>query len=80
MLKTTFKKENSKRLIYHDYKNFNNEIFKMIFKMACRNPLKTMNHLFVTVLDRHAPRKFKILHGNQKPAVNKNLCKAITKL
>ena len=45
MLKTTFKKEDSKRLIYRDYKNFNKEISKMIFKMVCRNALKTMNHL-----------------------------------
>ena len=28
MLKTTFKKEASKRLIYRDYKNFNNEYFR----------------------------------------------------
>ena len=28
MLKTTFKKEDSKRLIYRDYKNFNNEYFQ----------------------------------------------------
>ena len=28
MLQTTFKKEDSKRLIYRDYKNFNNEYFK----------------------------------------------------
>ena len=28
MLKTTFKKEDSKRLIYRDCKNFNNEYFQ----------------------------------------------------
>ena len=28
MLKTAFKKEDSKRLIYRDYKNFNNEYFQ----------------------------------------------------
>ena len=36
-------------------------------------------NLFVTVLDRHAPRKTKILRGNQKPHVDKNLGKAIMK-
>ena len=28
MLKTIFKKEDSKRLIYRDYKNFSNEYFQ----------------------------------------------------
>ena len=53
----------------------------MILKMVCQNALKTMNYLkvFVTVLDRHALRKTKILRGGQKPHVDKNLPKAIMK-
>ena len=46
--------------------------------MNCRNTLKTMN-VFVTVSDRHAPRKTKILRRNEKPHVDKNLRKAIIK-
>ena len=41
-----------------------------------------MNHLknvFVTVVDRYAPRKTKILRGTQKPHVDKNLCNVIMK-
>ena len=34
---------------------------------------------FVNVLDAHAPRKTKVLRGNQKPHVDKNLRKAIMK-
>ena len=37
------------------------------------------NHVFVTTLDRHAPREIKILCGNQKPCVDRNLCKGILK-
>ena len=39
----------------------------------------TLQTFLVTVLDRHAPRKTKILRGNQKPHVDKNLRKAIMK-
>ena len=34
---------------------------------------------FANVLDAHAPRKTKVLHGNHKPHVDKNLLKAIMK-
>ena len=34
---------------------------------------------FVRVLDAHSPRKAKVLRGNHKPHVNKNLRKAIMK-
>ena len=37
----------------------------------------TFQTFLVTVLDRHAPRKTKILRGNQKAHVDKNLRKAI---
>ena len=83
MLKTTFKKEDSKRLIYRDYKNFNNEYFQNDLKNGlskCPKNYESFENVFVTVLDRHASRKTKILHGNQKPPVNKNLRKAIMKL
>ena len=56
------------------------------FKMDCRNGLskcpknpESFENVFVTVLDRHAPRKTKILHRNQKPQVGKNFREAIMK-
>ena len=82
MLKTTFKKEDSKRLIYRDYKNFNNEYFQNDLKNGlskCPENSESFENVFVIVLDRHAPRKTKILRRNQKPHVDKNLRKAIMK-
>ena len=74
MLKTTFKKEDSKRLIYRDYKNFNNEYFQNDLKNGlskCPKNYESFENVFVTVLDRHAPRKTKTLRGNQKRAIMK---------
>ena len=40
---------------------------------------ESFEDVFVAVLDRHAPKKTKILRGNQKSHVDKNLRKAIMK-
>ena len=41
ILKTSFKKEDSKRLIYRDFLQISTtNIFKMNLKMTCRNTLK----------------------------------------
>ena len=67
MLKTTFQKEDSKRLIYRDYKNFNNEYFQNDLKNGlskCPKNYESFGNLFETVLDRHTPRKTKILRRN----------------
>ena len=82
MLKTTFKKEDSKRLIYRDYKNFNNEYFQNDLKNGlskCPKNYESFENVFVTVLDIHAPRKTQILRGNQKPHIDKNPPEAIIK-
>ena len=54
MLKTTFKKEDSKRLIYRDYKNFNNENFQNDLKNGLSKYPKnyeSFENVIVTVLD-----------------------------
>ena len=82
MLKTTFKKEDSKRLIYRDYNNFSNEYFQNDLKndlLKCPKNYESFENVSVTVLDRQATRKSKILHGNKNPHVDKNLRKAIMK-
>ena len=82
MLKTNFQKEDSKHLIYRDYKKFNNKYFQNDLKYGlskCPKNYESFENVFVTVLHRHAPRKTKILHGNQKPHVDKNHRKAIMK-
>ena len=76
MLKTTFKKEDSKHLIYRDYKNFSKKYFRNDFKNGltkCTKNYESFENIIVVVLDRHAPRKIKILCRNQKSHVDKNL-------
>ena len=61
MLKTTFEKELSKRFIYRDYKNFNNEYFQNDLKNGlwkCPKIYESFENAFVNFLDRHAPRRF----------------------
>ena len=45
--------------------------------MKCPKNYESFENVFVTVLDRHAPRKAKILRGNQKPHVDQIFRKAI---
>ena len=82
MLKTCFKREESKHLIYRDYKNFNDINIRMDLEnklQECPKHYENFEKVFAIVLDAHAPRKTKILRGNHKPHVDKNLRKAITK-
>ena len=60
----------------------NNEYLQNILKIGlskCPKNYESFENVFVTVLDTHALRKTKILHGNQKPHKDKNLRKAIIK-
>ena len=43
----------------------------------CPKHYEDFGKTFVNVLNAHAPRKTKIIRGNHKPHVDKNLCKAI---
>ena len=82
MLKARFKREESKHFIYHDYKNFNDMNFRKDLENKpeeCPKHYENFEKAFVNVLDAHAPRKTKVLHGNHKPHVDKNLRKAIMK-
>ena len=82
MLKTTFKKEESKKFIFRDYKNFDNTNFQMDLESKLNNCPKKygiFEKTFENVLNAHAPKKTKFLCGNQKPHVVKNLRKAIVK-
>ena len=74
MLKTCFKREESKHFIYRDYKNFNYINFFMDLGNKCPKHYEN-----VPVLDVHSPRKTKVLRGNHKRHVDKNLRKSIMK-
>ena len=68
--------------IYRDYKNFNDADFRMDLEHKleeCPKDYENFEKTFVNVLDAHSPRKTKVLRGNQKPHVDKNLRKAIIK-
>ena len=82
MLKTIFEKEEPKLYKYRDYKNFDSKAFHTDLQSKLEEGPKVYQHFeenFVRVLDAHAPRKTKVLRGNHKPHVDKNLRKAIMK-
>ena len=82
MLKTRFKREESKHFIYRDHKNFNDMNFRKDLENKleeCPKHYENFETTFVNVLDAHAPRKTKVLGANHKPHVDKNLRKAIMK-
>ena len=82
MLKTTFKKDKPKLFKYLDYKKFDSTAFHTDLQNKLDEGPKVYQNFedtFVRVLDAHAPRKTKVLRGNHKPHVDKNLRKAIMK-
>ena len=82
MMKTPFEKEESKVLLYRDYKNFNFNSFKseLLYKFDHSNVTFTsFENNFVNVLNQQAPKKSKVFYGNQKRHLNKSLRAAIVK-
>ena len=83
MLKTCFKREESKHFIYRHYKHFNDISFPMDLENKleeCPKHYQNFEKTFVNVLDAHAARKTNVLRSNHKSHVDKNLRKAIIKL
>ena len=69
MLKTRFKREESKHFIYRDYRNFNHMNFRKDLENKleeCPKHYENFEKTFVNVLDAHAPRKTKVLRENHK--------------
>ena len=82
MLKTTFEKEESKKVTYRNYKEFQWENFEKDLTSSLRNcngEYENYEQNFIRVLNRNAPKKVKMLRRNHKPHYNKNLRKAIMK-
>ena len=82
ILKTKFEKAKPKEIIYRDYKNFNNILFKEDLKEnllnGC-NDYKNFENMFSTVLEKHAPSKKRKIRANHAPYMTKALRKAIMK-
>ena len=69
ILKTKFEKFEPKKLIYRNFKQFDSVQFKLDI---CNNMSAVRTHAafegnFVSILDKHAPKKTKILRGNKNP-------------
>ena len=79
MFKSTFKKLQPKKLIYRSFKNFSPDAFSNHLESelkGCKN-LSIFDSTLTNVLNFHAPLKTKLLKGNNKPFVTKELRKAI---
>ena len=80
MLKTTFQQTEPKRLIYRDYKNPKFANFKSDLQEAlqsCKGSYDAFDDYFTSSLNKHAPKKKKVLWGSEKPYMKKKLRPAI---
>ena len=75
VLKTKFEKFEPEKLIYLNFKQFHCEQFKLDIcnSMSAVRTLAAFENNFVSISDKHAPKKTKILRGNEKPHFNNNL-------
>ena len=82
MLKTTFEKEESKKVTYCNYKQLQRENYEKDLKISlrsCNGEYENNEQSFIKVLNTHVPRKVKILRGSYKPHYKKNLKRAFMK-
>ena len=77
ILKTKFEKFKPKKSIYCNFKQYDSDQFKLdIFNsMSAMRAHAAYKNNFVSILDKHPPKKTKNLRENQKPHFNKNLRK-----
>ena len=82
-MKTTFRSEKPKKLIYRDYSNFSSECFKDDFMSSIcqkKHDYSDFEKKFIVTLNKHAPTKIKTCRVNQKPHINKFVNKALVNL
>ena len=79
ILKSKFEKFGPKKFIYRNFKQFDSEQFKLDIcnSMSAVRTHAAFENTFVSILDKHAPKKTEILRGNQTPYFNKKLRKQI---
>ena len=84
-LKAHFKKLPPKKIVYRDYKNFEENTFfceldQNMIKgefYAQKDPYNGFTNTFTNIANKHAPLKKKIVRGNDAPFMTKDLRKAI---
>ena len=83
MLKTTFQKLPPKTLKYRDYKSFDETTFlsHLVHEISSIQPgdFSILNSCISKIIDQHAPVKTKLIRGNNKPHMNKELRKEMMK-
>ena len=81
VMKTTFPKAKPKTIYYRDYKKFNLQEFRRELRTELKNTVilgyAHFEYIFLTILDKHAPMKEKVVRANDKPFMNKALRRAI---
>ena len=82
MLKTSFQKNERKRLVYRDYTFFSQDSFSTNQSNSnenyqCYEAFETKK---IKPLDKHAPRKTNLVRGNHKPHVSKKPRKGMMKI
>ena len=79
ILKTKSEKFEPKKLIYCSFKQFDSDHFKLdtCISMSAVRTHRAFESNFVSILEKHDPKKTKALGGNQKPYFNKNIWKQI---
>ena len=80
VMKKYFKKREPITITYRDYKNFDGDKFRSDLKEKVIEADCITIEIFIdilnNILDKHAPRKQKIIRGNSTPFMNKTLSKA----
>ena len=85
VMKVFYKKQKPKIIQYRSYKNFDNQVFQRelnseLLKIDLNNAeLSEFTEIFLSILDKYAPKKQKFIRANNSNFVTKNLRKAIMK-
>ena len=81
VMKTTFPKAKPKIIYYRDYKKFNLYEFRKELRGELRKTVVLgyayFEHIFLKVLEKHAPIKQRVVRANDQPFMTKTLRKAI---
>ena len=84
VMEAKFTKASSKYVHYHNYKNFNEQDFKLELRGKLEVDVvdanyETFHNVYLNVLNKHAPIKTKVIRGNQAPYITKAYRKAVMK-
>ena len=87
VMSNTYNRQESIKIFYHDYSNFDNTKFLEGFIELNYHPPNLQNDIdgeynnpvtmLKKVLHKHAPLKSRIIRGNQTPFMNKELSKVV---